>query len=128
MNGLSDVTTRSRWQCASPFAAARRLYSHRHILAKLPTLAKTRQVIAVEMHGSRAQQPTSDRPLSYEQMADDTAALLAYLKIENADFFGYSMGGSVALQVAIRHPAMVRKLVVASTTSQATAGIPRCWR
>jgi pimeloyl-ACP methyl ester carboxylesterase len=83
--------------------------------ALLPTLAKNRQVIAVELqaHGRTAD---IDRPLSYEQMADVTAGLLQYLKIENADFFGYSMGGSVALQVAIRHPAMVRKLVVASTT------------
>src|SRR5262249_52875639 len=53
-----------------------------------------------------------DRPLTYEQMADDTAALLKYLKIEQADFFGYSMGGTVALGVAIRHPQLVRKLAI----------------
>jgi pimeloyl-ACP methyl ester carboxylesterase len=81
----------------------------------LPSLASTRQVIAFEMqaHGRTAD---IDRPLSIEQMADDTAAALRQLGIEEADFFGYSMGASVALQVAIRHPDVVRKLVLASVT------------
>jgi pimeloyl-ACP methyl ester carboxylesterase len=81
----------------------------------LPQLAETRQVIAFEMqaHGHTAD---IDRPLSMEQMADDTAATLRELGIENADFFGFSMGGGVALQVAIRHPGVVRKLVLASVT------------
>jgi pimeloyl-ACP methyl ester carboxylesterase len=81
----------------------------------LPELAKTRQVIAFEMqaHGRTAD---IDRPLSMEQMADDTAAALRQLGIENADFFGFSMGAGIALQVAIRHPEMVRKLVLASVT------------
>ena len=78
-------------------------------------LAKNRRVIPVELqaHGRTAD---IDRPLSYEQMADDVAALLGHLKIEKADIFGYSMGGGVALQVAVRHPGMARKLVVASAT------------
>jgi pimeloyl-ACP methyl ester carboxylesterase len=81
----------------------------------VPELARTRQVIAVELqaHGRTAD---VDRPLSYEQMADDTAALLRHLGIEQADVFGFSMGGAVALQVAIRHPEVVRKLVVASAS------------
>ena len=81
----------------------------------LPELAKTRQVIAFEMqaHGHTAD---IDRPLSMEQMADDTVAALQQLGIENADFFGYSMGAGIALQVAIRHPEVVRKLVLASVT------------
>jgi pimeloyl-ACP methyl ester carboxylesterase len=81
----------------------------------LPELAKTRQVIAFEMqaHGRTAD---IDRPLSMEQMADDTAAALQYLGIERADFFGYSTGAGIALQVAIRHPEIVRKLVLASVT------------
>jgi pimeloyl-ACP methyl ester carboxylesterase len=81
----------------------------------LPELAKTRQVIAFEMqaHGHTAD---IDRPLSMGQMADDTAAALQQLGIEKADFFGYSMGAAVALQVAIRHPELVRKLVLASAT------------
>jgi pimeloyl-ACP methyl ester carboxylesterase len=80
----------------------------------LPSLAGMRQVIAVEQqaHGRTAD---IDRPLGYERMADDTAALLRQLGIEEADFFGYSMGGSVALQIAIRHPDLVRKLVIAAS-------------
>jgi pimeloyl-ACP methyl ester carboxylesterase len=81
----------------------------------LPELATTRQVITFEMqaHGHTAD---IDRPLSMEQMADDTAAALQQLGIENADIFGYSMGAGIALQVAIRHPEVVRKLVLASVT------------
>jgi pimeloyl-ACP methyl ester carboxylesterase len=76
-----------------------------------PALAKDRQQIAVELqgHGHTADR---DGPLSLEQMADDVAALLAELKIEQADFFGYSMGGKVGLAIAIRHPKLVRKLAL----------------
>jgi pimeloyl-ACP methyl ester carboxylesterase len=81
----------------------------------LPELAKSRQVIGFEMqaHGRTAD---IDRPLSYEQMADDTTAALQQLGIEKADFFGYSMGAAIALQIAIRRPDLVRKLVLASVT------------
>ena len=81
----------------------------------LPRLAESRQVIAVELqaHGRTAD---VDRPLAYESMADDVAALLRHLEVEEADVFGFSMGGGVALQVAIRHPELVRKLVVASAS------------
>src|SRR5512138_1850283 len=83
--------------------------------ALLPELAKTRQVIAFELqaHGRTAD---IDRPLSLEQMADDTAAALQHLGVDQADIFGYSMGAGVALQIAIRHPRVVRKLVLASVT------------
>ena len=76
-------------------------------------LAATRQVIVPEMqaHGRTAD---VDRPLSYEQMADDTAALMGQLELEQADVVGYSMGGGAALQLAIRHPELVRRLVVIS--------------
>ena len=79
--------------------------------AYLPTLAKTNQVIAVELQG-HGHTNDLDRPLTYEQMADDTATLLKQLKVKDADFFGYSMGGTVALGVAIRHPELVRKLAI----------------
>jgi pimeloyl-ACP methyl ester carboxylesterase len=81
----------------------------------LPALAQSRQVIAVELqaHGHTAD---IDRPLSMEQMADDVAALLRYLQIEQADVFGYSIGAGVALHSALRHPQLVRKLVLASVT------------
>jgi pimeloyl-ACP methyl ester carboxylesterase len=80
----------------------------------LPLLAEGRQVIAADLqaHGRTAD---IDRPLSIELMADDIAALIEHLEIERADVMGYSLGGGVALQCAIRHPEVVRKLVVVST-------------
>ncbi|HEY6397093.1 MAG TPA: alpha/beta hydrolase [Solirubrobacteraceae bacterium] len=81
----------------------------------LPGLAATRQVIAVEQQG-HGHTADIDRPLTYEQMADDTAGLLAHLGVVSADIVGYSMGGGIALQLAIRHPTAVRKLVIASTS------------
>jgi pimeloyl-ACP methyl ester carboxylesterase len=83
--------------------------------ALLPELAKTRRVIALELQG-HGRTADIDRPLTYERLADDTAAALQRLGIEKADIFGYSMGAAVALQVAIRHPEVVRKLVLASVT------------
>jgi pimeloyl-ACP methyl ester carboxylesterase len=79
----------------------------------LPALAKTRQVIAIEQqaHGRTAD---IDRPLSVAQMAEDTVALLEHLGIEKADFFGYSMGSALALAIAILHPEVVGKLVLAA--------------
>ena len=78
-------------------------------------LSKTRKVIAVEMQGHGR---TADikRDLSYENLADDVAGLLDYLKIPNADIVGYSLGGGVAMQCAIRHPDKVRKVVSISAT------------
>lgn len=80
----------------------------------LPVLATTRRVIAVEQQG-HGHTPDIDRPLTFDQMADDTAALLRQVGVERADLFGYSDGGIVALGMAIRHPDLVRKLVVAGT-------------
>jgi pimeloyl-ACP methyl ester carboxylesterase len=73
-------------------------------------LSKTRKVIAVEMQGHGR---TADikRDLTYENLADDVAGLLDYLKIPSADVIGYSLGGGVAMQCAIRHPEKVRKVV-----------------
>jgi pimeloyl-ACP methyl ester carboxylesterase len=73
-------------------------------------LAKTRKVIAVEMQG-HGRTADIDRDFSYENLADDVAALLDHLKIPSADLIGYSMGGGVAMQCAIRHPEKVRKVV-----------------
>jgi pimeloyl-ACP methyl ester carboxylesterase len=81
----------------------------------VPALAKTRQVVAVELQG-HGHTADVDRPLRYEQMADDVAALLRHLGIAQADVVGYSMGGGAAIQLAIRHPALVRKLVAASAS------------
>jgi len=78
-------------------------------------LSKTRKVIAVELqgHGRTADIP---RDITSENLADDVAALLEQLKIPRADLIGYSMGGAVAMQCAIRHPDKVRKVVVISST------------
>jgi pimeloyl-ACP methyl ester carboxylesterase len=82
----------------------------------LPALTKARQVIAIELEG-HGRTRDLDRPLGYQQMAEDTAALLRQLKIKDADVFGYSMGGVVALAVAIRHPELVRKLAILGSSS-----------
>lgn len=77
----------------------------------LPLLARDRQVIAFEQRGFGHTADVGDRPFDFEGSADDTAALLEYLKVTQADLFGFSNGGSIALQVAIRHPQRVRRIV-----------------
>jgi len=78
-------------------------------------LARHRQVIVTEQQG-HGRTADIDRPLRYEQMADDTAALLDWLDIERVDVFGFSMGGGVAWQLVLRHPERVRKLVSGSSS------------
>lgn len=92
----------------------------------LPFLAEGRRVIAVEEQGHGR---TSDReaPVAFETSADDVAALLRHLKAEQADLFGFSNGASVALQVAIRHPALVRKLIFASSFTKRDGARPHLW-
>jgi pimeloyl-ACP methyl ester carboxylesterase len=80
----------------------------------IPELSKKRQVIAVELQG-HGRTADIDRAFSFESMADDIDALLKYLKIDSADIFGYSMGGGVAWQLAIRHPQSVRRLIITSS-------------
>ncbi len=89
----------------------------------LPILAATRLVIAIEQQGHGH---TADiaRPLSYEHMADDTAELLRQLRIGQADILGYSMGGGIALQLAIRHRARVRRLIVVAAIHDADGLYP----
>ena len=88
----------------------------------IPLLAKHRKLIAVELQGHGR---TSDREsgVSFEQDADDVAALLKNLDIPRADIFGFSNGGTTALQLAIRHPERVGKLVLASALLRRT-GVP----
>jgi len=80
-----------------------------------PPLAKNWKTVAVELQG-HGHTADIDRPLTFEQMAEDIAALLRQLQIENADFVGYSIGGGVALRIAMRYPDLVRKLIVIGTT------------
>jgi pimeloyl-ACP methyl ester carboxylesterase len=78
-------------------------------------LSKSRKVIAVEMQGHGRTADIS-RELNNGNHADDIAAMLEYLKIPRADVLGYSMGGGVAMQLAVRHPERVRKVVIISST------------
>jgi pimeloyl-ACP methyl ester carboxylesterase len=89
----------------------------------LPALTESRRVIAVDQqaHGRTAD---VDRPLRYEQLADDAAAFLRWLGVERADVFGLSMGAGAALHLAIRRPELVRKLVVAGAGYSNDGGYP----
>ncbi len=93
----------------------------------LPLLARTRRVIAVEEQGHGR---TTDRaaPVRFETSADDVAALLRHLGIARADLLGFSNGASVGLQVAIRHPALVRSLVFASAMTRRDGAQPELWQ
>jgi pimeloyl-ACP methyl ester carboxylesterase len=79
----------------------------------IPRLAKTHRVYALEFQG-HGRTTDIDRPLTYQNLADDVAAFMDSLHIPKADVFGYSMGAIAGLQLAIRHPARVNKLVSAS--------------
>lgn len=79
----------------------------------IPLLARDRRVIAAEMQGHGRTRDTA-REISYEGMADDVSGLLKHLHVDSADVIGYSMGGGIAFQVAVRHPEQVRRLVVLS--------------
>jgi len=92
----------------------------------LPLLAEKHKVIAVEMqaHGRTAD---IDRPLSFTQDADDISVLLKNLGIPKADIFGFSNGASTTLQMAIRHPEQVNKIIVASTFSKKSGAPEGFW-
>jgi pimeloyl-ACP methyl ester carboxylesterase len=93
----------------------------------LSALARTRQIIAFGQQGYGRTADIADRPFTFEQSADDAAALLEHLHIERADLLGFSNGGTVALQVAIRHPRIVRRLVTVSTLFSRDGGEPAFW-
>jgi pimeloyl-ACP methyl ester carboxylesterase len=80
----------------------------------VPELAGGRRVIPVELPG-HGRSPDRERPLRFELMAADLAALIARLGLGPVDIAGYSLGGGVALHTAIRHPELVRRLVLIST-------------
>lgn len=88
----------------------------------IPLFAKSRKVIALEL---QAHGRTNDRnaDLSFEQDADDIATLLRNLNIDNADFLGFSNGGTTTLQIAIRHPELVNKMVLGSALAKRN-GVP----
>jgi len=93
----------------------------------IPVLSKNRQIIAMELqaHGRTNDRDTS---LSFEQDANDVAALLADLKISKADFLGFSNGGQTTIEIAIRHPQLVNKIIIASAFYKRNAVmIPHFW-
>jgi pimeloyl-ACP methyl ester carboxylesterase len=79
----------------------------------LPALATNHRVVAVDLQG-HGRTADIDRPLRAELMAGDIAALIEHLGLKKPDIVGYSLGGGVALFTAMRHPELVRKVVVAS--------------
>ena len=91
--------------------------------AIIPRLAKTHRVYAVELQG-HGRTTDIDRPITYPNMADDVAAFMDAVGLRRADVFGYSMGAAVGLQLAVRHPAKVNKLVAASVAYDARGWQP----
>jgi pimeloyl-ACP methyl ester carboxylesterase len=91
--------------------------------APLAAMAKTHQVIAIHLRGHGFSTDSAE-PWSYQQMADDVAALLGKLGIEKVDFMGWSLGGGVAFQTAIRHPQRVGKLIVVSMNIRDKGNFP----
>ncbi|MGZ3871532.1 MAG: alpha/beta fold hydrolase [Mucilaginibacter sp.] len=89
----------------------------------IPELSKTRKVIAVEMRG-HGHTPFSDGKLDLAAMASDVDGVMNYLKVENADVVGYSMGGSIAYQLTIQNPIRVGKLVIISSTYKTGGWLP----
>ncbi|MEO8110641.1 MAG: alpha/beta hydrolase [Ginsengibacter sp.] len=92
----------------------------------IPLLEKQRQVIAVEL---QAHGHTNDRDadLTFEQDADDIAALLKNLNIAKADFLGFSNGGQTLIELTIRHPEIINKIILASTFYKRSAAAPGFW-
>jgi len=79
----------------------------------IPKLAETHRVYALEFQG-HGRTTDIDRPITYQNLADDVAEFMDAVGLDRADIFGYSMGAIAGLQLAIRHPEKVNKLVVAS--------------
>jgi pimeloyl-ACP methyl ester carboxylesterase len=92
----------------------------------LPVLARHRTVIAIEEQG-HGRTTDRDAPVRFDTSADDVAALLRKLDVRAADVMGFSNGASVAMQVAIRHPALVRKLIFASSMTKKSGAQPQFW-
>jgi len=93
----------------------------------LPALSKTHKIIAVELQAHGHSDNRDGRQITFEQDADDVATLLQQLHIDKADIFGFSNGGTTALQIAIRHPALVNKLIFASSMYKRAGVAPAFW-
>ena len=91
--------------------------------AIIPKLAETHKVYAFEFQG-HGRTTDIDRPITYPALADDAAAFMDAVGLQKADVFGYSMGAAAGLQLAIRHPEKVNKLVAASAAYDAQGWQP----
>jgi len=89
----------------------------------IPELSKTRKVIAIELQG-HGHTPFSDRKLNIVTLANDVEGVMNFLKVDSADVAGYSMGGSIAYQLAVNGPKRVRKLVIISSTYKTSGWLP----
>lgn len=87
------------------------------------TLAAGRQVIAVDLQ-SHGRTPAADRPMRFETMADDIAALIRHIGFESTDVMGFSLGGGVALRIGIQHPECVARLILVSTPFKRSGWYP----
>ncbi|WP_394827380.1 alpha/beta fold hydrolase [Pendulispora albinea] len=94
----------------------------------IPILARTHQVIAIEQQG-HGHTGDIDRPFTYEQMAQDTTALLERIGIDKADFFGFSLGANIALRIAMRHPNLVDHVVALAPVAydNVDPSLPTIW-
>src|SRR3984893_15456628 len=93
----------------------------------IPLVSRGRQVIAFEQEG-HGHTADADRPFSFEQSAGDAVALLRHLHVAKADFFGYSNGGHIALEIVLRHPEVVRSLILESAMFSRDGADPRFWQ
>jgi pimeloyl-ACP methyl ester carboxylesterase len=91
--------------------------------ALIPELSKMRKVIAVEMQG-HGRTADIERPFSYDALASDVAELIKYLKLDSVEVLGYSLGGTVAINLAIKHPQLVKRLILASTVFKYDGWLP----
>jgi pimeloyl-ACP methyl ester carboxylesterase len=93
----------------------------------IPLVSKSRQVIAFEQQG-HGHTADVDRPFSFGQSAEDTVALLHHLHVARADILGYSNGGHIALEIALRHPEVVRSLILESVFFSRDGTDPQFWQ
>ena len=89
----------------------------------LPELSKTRKVIAVEMQG-HGRTADNERSFSFDSLASDISGLMMFLKIDSADVIGYSLGGTVALDLAIQNPGVINKMVIISSAYKYAGWLP----
>jgi pimeloyl-ACP methyl ester carboxylesterase len=92
----------------------------------LDAFAKNRKVIALEMQ-ENGRTEGREGPETFEQDADDVAALMHYLGVDHADILGFSNGGNTAMQLAARHPSLVRKLILVSSFFKRAGMYPQLW-